>query len=122
MFFNTISYLKERPDLIFWACALFGSVLFVLRMLTSFFVHSGDDDFNCDASCGHDGVMDGLDSHDSIEHNNFLSSFNFFTMHSVAGFFMMFGWTGLACFKQLELGHLKSIMVAFTVGIITMFL
>jgi hypothetical protein len=43
-------------------------------------------------------------------------------MHSIAGFFMMFGWTGLACFKQLEYGHLTSITIAFFIGLVTMVL
>ena len=35
MLVSVISFFKEAPDLVFWASALFGTVLFVLRLLAT---------------------------------------------------------------------------------------
>lgn len=110
MLFNLYSFLKESSDLVFWASALFGTILFLLRLGTSILGSSSHelDDF------------DGTGWDDGDVHHSPAGSFKLFTMHSLSGFFMMFGWVGLACMKQLQYSHYVSMAIAFLAGIIVM--
>lgn len=114
MLFSLNSFIRESSDFIFWASALFGTMLFVLRLCTSII---GGADHELD-EFDHAGAMgDNADTHHSSN-----SSFKLFTLHSISGFFMMFGWIGLACMNQLGYSHQISIAVAFFAGFMVMVL
>ncbi|MBS1987916.1 hypothetical protein JST56_02895 [Candidatus Dependentiae bacterium] len=109
---NFFSFIKETPDLVFWATALFGTTLFFLRLCATIIGGTTDDMTEIDHTFGDDGEM----------HHSSTGSFKLFTVHSISGFFMMFGWVGLACIKQLGYSHPVSIVTALIAGTITMVL
>jgi hypothetical protein len=122
-----IASILQNPDLVFWACALFGTLLFLLRMLAAGFAHD-DSSAHHDVASSDSGDGDGFD----IEHNNdgdsdyhetssTKSSLKLFTTHSISGFFMMFGWAGLACTQQLGYSNPIAMLIASVIGVMTMF-
>lgn len=86
-------------DRLYWAAAIGGSVLFVLRLGLMVFGLAHDD---------HQVASDG--DHDG--------HFKLFTIHSLTGFTMMFGWIGLACLKQTGIGAGLSCLAAVAAGIL----
>src|SRR5437868_6561442 len=112
MFVHIFSLLKESPDLVFWGSALFGTVLFLLRLCATI-IGGVTDEF---------GDVDDFAVEDGDAHHSATGSFKLFTLHSISGFFMMFGWVGLACIKQLGYSHQASMMFAILAGIVTMVL
>ena len=50
------------------------------------------------------------------------TSFDFISIQSILAFLMGFGWAGLACYTQFNLGTVISCIFAFTFGLIFMFL
>jgi len=115
MFFQIFSYLKESSDLVFWASALFGTTLFFLRLCATLIGGVAEEFSEADP-----GELDSLDS--DVEHHRATGSFKLFTLHSISGFFMMFGWVGLACIKQLGYSHQVSILFALFAGLMVMIL
>jgi hypothetical protein len=105
-----ITQLYYNPtDTIFWASAIAGTTLFALRMLmmligSSLEVEDADfDSFEC-----------------SEDHYHAGKSFKLFSLHSLSGFFMMFGWVGLACHHQYNLSYANSCVIGFAVGAVLM--
>ncbi len=82
-------------DKLYWAIALGGSLLFVLRLVVMLFGLSDED---------HDG------------------DFKLLTIHSLSGFAMMFGWIGLACKNEAHLSAVWSCLAAFGAGSAMLFL
>ncbi|HPE84714.1 MAG: hypothetical protein KDK44_04165 [Chlamydiia bacterium] len=77
-------------DKLYWAVALGGSALFVLRLVSMLF---------------------GLGDEDSDD-----GDFKLLTVHSLSGFAMLFGWIGLACQKEAHLGPGWSCLAALGAG------
>jgi hypothetical protein len=65
-----------------------------------------------------DGSLD-VEMHDT--HHD-VPSFKLFTLHSISGFFMMFGLIGLACTQQFELSYAHAYAIACIAGVSTMIL
>lgn len=61
------------------------------------------------------------DDHESASDGDQDGHFKLFTVHSLTGFAMMFGWVGLGCFKQTELGSVWSCLIALGAGIVMLF-
>lgn len=101
--------LENSSAAIFGASAVVGITLFVLRMLMTFL--GGDFDID-------DGSLD-VELHD-VHHD--IPSFKLLTIHSIAGFCMMFGLIGLACMQQFELSYMQAYAIAAVAGASTMFL
>ena len=118
-FVDVLTNIKENPSSMLWACALFGTLLFFLRTVISGFDDSddGDGDGLHDGGAGDDQGMD----HNNGHHGT-TSLFRFFSIHSITGFFMMFGWVGLACMKQLAYTTTTSMAIALIAGMATMFI
>lgn len=112
MLVRIFSFLREAPDLVFWASALFGTILFALRLLATV-IGGITEDF---------GDVDDFSVDDGDAHHSATGSFKLFTIHSISGFFMMFGWVGLACIKQLGYDDPTSVIFAVLAGIVTMVL
>lgn len=94
-------------DTLFWIAALTGTIAFGLKLLLSFFggaevAELGDVETN--------GTDHGSDN-----------AFKLISIHSLTGFFMMFGWAGLACYKQYALPAPLSLLLATAVGVFMMF-
>ena len=95
---------------VFWLCAVGGTVFFVLKSLLSLV-----------------GVFDGhLDiphaggSHLDVHHDATDAAFKLFSINSLTGFFMMFGWIGLASLEQFKFGSSTSIFLALVAGGLSM--
>ena len=91
-----------KADQLYWSLAIGGSVLFALRLIMMVFGFTSDDHemANSDDQDGH---------------------FQLFTMHSLTGFAMMFGWVGLGCLQQTALGPGWSCIMALCAGISMLF-
>src|SRR5438552_2382425 len=112
MLISFVSFIKETPDLIFWATAFFGTILFCLRLCATVIGGFGQEGTDND-----DMMFD-----DGDEHYHHTHSLRLFTLHSISGFFMMFGWVGLACIKTLQINHLNALFFSLIAGFATMIL
>ncbi len=111
MLTDIINLFHEAGNTIFWASATAGTTLFALRMLTALFGSALDvDDMDADSFEAGD------------DHHHEASSFKLFSLHSIAGFFMMFGWVGLACTQQFAMPYGNAFLLAFIAGAGTMLL
>jgi hypothetical protein len=109
---SLLYFLTEAPDIVFWASALFGTTLFFMRLCVTMIGGLSDE-----CAAGDDLLEDGGDD---FHHQT--GSFKLFTLHSLSGFFMMFGWVGLACTKQLHYSHQVSMLYSLFAGGVTMIL
>jgi len=87
----------------FWFCAISGTCLFLIQLLSSLF----GADLHPEASDGD------LDTHDG--------EFKWLSKQALTGFLMMFGWVGLTCRKQFDLGSLPTILFSLGGGLILFF-
>ncbi|NBQ17347.1 hypothetical protein EBU24_03455 [bacterium] len=97
-------FLASSSDTIYWISATAGTTFLLLRIAMSFI---GGGFFEDDMDVDH-----GQDTGD--HHDNAL--FKFFTLHSLSGFLMMFGWSGLACIYQFDLSAGYSCLIALACG------
>ncbi len=83
----------------FWFFAIVGSALFVFQFLLS---------------------MSGASDHDSNGEHDLTDPGNFkwLSKQAVTGFLMMFGWVGLTCQKEFNLGSAVSAGIAFLGGLV----
>lgn len=100
-------------EMIFFICGAVSSIFFILRIIMMFLLGLGDADI--DAGDGIDADGDAPDSGDSE------TSFKLLSIHTITAFFMMFGWVGLACYRQYGLQELISILFAMLGGVLSMF-
>ena len=98
-FFTTADMLGK----VFWLCAIAGTLFFSLRIVMM--LVGGDIGDDIDA----DGFSDSSDV-----------AFEVFSVNSITAFVMMFGWVGLTCHLQYNLGNAQSVIIAFMVGVIAM--
>jgi hypothetical protein len=99
---------------IFVALALPFSILTVIQLVLELLgLNTDHGGFDGDASQGIDTF--------SIDHDTggFVDHFTFFSVRNLIYFFMMFGWTGLACSKG-DLPMWLSIIIAIVAGLLTM--
>jgi hypothetical protein len=99
-----LSSLLNGSQTVYLACALAGTALLLFKILLGSVFGDGD---------GHSPDGDGHDGHGSE------ASFQLFSLYSMTGFIMMFGWAGLAALNQYDLGDFLSLVVALTVGLLT---
>ena len=109
MMCDVFSFFNSSSNTIFWTSAIVGTTLFGLRVLAALL----------------GGALDVDDSHvDSVEiddvHDHIVPSFKLLTLHSISGFFMMFGWAGLACVHQFGFSYITSYVIASAVGLAVM--
>jgi hypothetical protein len=98
-------------DRVFLLFAVFGGLLFFVRVLLSLFgADHGDADLNAA-----DADFDGADSHDGGG-----SGLPLFSLQTLTGFFVMFGLVGLALHRGSNLGQGISVLGAFIAGVATM--
>ena len=110
MFNSLLIFLQNSHTSIFWASAIAGTTLFGLRVIMAFL--GGD-------LVGH-GDADHIDFDHAHDHEP--ASLKLFTLHSLSGFFMMFGWAGLAATVQYGLSPMNALFIATVVGVATMLL
>jgi hypothetical protein len=107
-------------ELVFWSFAVFGTLFFFLRVAAMAIGGLGSDDFDdidvddLDA----DVVEDGGHDQDGAPSD---AAFKLLSVHTVTGFCMMFGWTGLTVYKQFGLGAPAAFLAACGAGFATMY-
>ena len=107
------SYFQTIHSSIFLISALFGTTLFFLRVLSIFLL----------GGLGEEGSdQDFSDSFDTEPHEHTGGSFKLFTLHSLSGFFMIWGFAGLACTEQYLFSLEKSFLIATFFGLCMLFL
>jgi hypothetical protein len=94
-------------DLFFAAIAFGGTFFFVLRVL--WMLHTGGHDHAHDPGVGHT-----TDTHDAD------TDFKLLTVNTITAFLMIFGWAGLACARQFQLGTLLALLGASGAGLASM--
>jgi len=116
-------------ELMFWSFAVFGTMFFFLRVAAMVFGGLGSDDFDDvdldDFDGGADAdvvdaeiVEDGSHGHHDSPSD---AAFKLLSVHTVTGFCMMFGWTGLTAYKQFGLGSSISFLAASGAGFAMMY-
>lgn len=101
----------DNLEIGFWMCAVAGTLLFALKALMSIM---GGMEHGLDVESGHPNL-----AHEGIEGSD--AAFKLFSINSLTGFFMMFGWTGLSCYKQFGMGAFASFACATAIGVFTMY-
>ncbi|MDR2865767.1 MAG: hypothetical protein LBV68_09185 [Spirochaetaceae bacterium] len=105
----------EGASLIFWIAAIFGTVLFILRV--ALFVFGGfgtDTDMTSQGDISDSGAGDVSQASDA--------AFKLLSLNSITGFIAMFGWAGLAAYSQHRLSFLVSLGIAIFAGCIVIVL
>lgn len=119
-------------ELIFACCAVFGAVLFIIRLVLMFVGHAGDSDTGGDMDAGgmHDigggdadmGADVGADGgHDFSGHDSDLS-FKTLSLQGITAFFMMFGLVGWAVLRQGQYAAWIPILCGSVAGLITVWI
>lgn len=116
-------FLSDTPsaiELTFMGSAICGSLFFLLRVMMVLVGGFGTGDLDA-------GHADGsLDSHGDMPHvqdsHDTEMAFKLVSLNSVAAFFMMFGWVGLAAYVQYKLGPSFSLIIATLFGGLTLVL
>jgi len=92
-------------EIFFLCCAAVGGIFVLLRLIMQFAGVHADSDPTADAAVD-------VDAH----HADSDVGFKFLSLHGLTAFFMMFGLTGFALFRQSNMGHLISILGAVAAG------
>lgn len=94
-------------EIVYWASAIIGGLLFILRALALFFVGGNGGDFHGDYDAGYDA-----------SHGDSDASFNLLSLQGLSAFFMMFGLVGLALVSS-NLATVWTIIGGVVAGIFT---
>lgn len=101
----------DSTEKLFWVFAVFGTLFFLIRVVFAIVGGFGVED----ADGGGEGTADDADgSHESDV------AFKLISLNSVTGFLMMFGWVGLASYKDHGLIAAQAVLAAFVGGLVTM--
>ncbi|MEJ5260403.1 MAG: NfeD family protein [Anaerohalosphaeraceae bacterium] len=100
-------------ELLFACCAVFGTVLFVLRTILMFLGHAGGTD--TDGQVGAEGADGGIAGTDGAVHDSDLS-FKTLSLQGVTVFFMMFGITGWMIMRMGEFHPVIPIGISLLTG------
>lgn len=102
---------SDTFELIFWISAIAGTAMFVFKTIVALAIGEMHD-IDTDLGVG-DIAHDGVDSSDA--------AFELFSITSLTGFFMMFGWSGLAAYKEYNLSQSTAFACACVIGFIAMY-
>lgn len=105
---------------VYWVFALAGSCFFVFRLISMAVGQFGGDDAALDhGGDAPSGAGEGPHGHGSDSTD---VAFKMFSIQSLTGFFMTFGWAGLACQKQFAMGTTVSFFISLAAGGAAMYL
>ena len=104
-------------------CAVFGGILFVVRLILQFVGgdSGGDSDVGAAADVGDVDVDGGFEDLDAGADDAYLS-FKILSFQGLTAFFMMFGLVGLAMKRQTEQSAASSLVAATAAGLGTVWL
>ena len=111
-------------ELLFACCAVFGTVLFVIRLVLMFMGMGGEGAHSADVGHIEAGGMDAghLDTA-NIEHTGEMHdsdiSFKALSLQGITAFFMMFGLVGWAVIRQEKYNALIPIAAGTVAGLLT---
>lgn len=112
-------------EMIYWVFALVGTFFFLFRLAAMVVGGFGGDDGALDhvgdAGTDIDGGHGAGTPHSHALHATD-AAFKLVSLQSLTGFFMTFGWAGLAGQKQFRLGTTLSFLIALAAGAVAMFL
>lgn len=94
-----------NSNFVFWFCALAGSGMFFLQFIINMFGFINPD--GIDASHVDDATADSSDA----------KAFKWLSMHTITGFLMMFGWTGITCQNEFGLQNVATISISTSAGL-----
>jgi hypothetical protein len=97
-----------QVHVVFWGAALFGSVFFLLRVITMIAGGLGAE--------AHDDMSDAPD--DSSQGSE--DAFKLLSLNSLTGFIALFGWGGLAAYIQYSLPFSLALLIAGGCGLVAM--
>ncbi len=103
-------------ELIYWFFSITGTSFFLFRIVAM--VWGG---FGADPGDGGGSLEDG-DIHGAHSHDGTDAAFKLISLQSLTGFFMTFGWAGLAGHKQFGFSTTVSFLLALLAGGVAMFL
>jgi hypothetical protein len=101
-----------QVQLIFWGAALFGSVFFLLRVITMIVGGLGTET--------HDDMSDADASDTGDSHQTSDAAFKLLSLNSLTGFIALFGWAGLAAYVQYSLPFSLALLIAGACGLVAM--
>jgi len=96
-------------EIFFLICAIVGSVFVVLKLILQFVGADIDGDFDADMDV-------------DMEHTGSDAGFHWLSMHGISSFFMMFGFVGLALYRQNSTGIIISIIGGIIAGSISVWI
>jgi hypothetical protein len=91
---------------VFWFCALAGSGMFFIQFIINVFGGTDQDSFDVGETT--DTSSDAADAR----------RFKWFSMQTITGFLMMFGWTAITCQIEFGLKNIPTIGISFASGIL----
>ena len=106
-------------ELLFAGCAVFGTVLFVIRLILMFSGMGGEDAHSADAGDMDGGDFDGADMDHTGEMHDSDLSFKLLSLQGITAFFMMFGLVGWAVIRQGQYPSLVPIAAGTVAGLLT---
>ncbi|MCB0328101.1 MAG: hypothetical protein KDD70_00520 [Bdellovibrionales bacterium] len=119
-----LPFIPENPsglELTLLACAIGGSLFFLLRV-AMVLIGGFADDFDTvgahDTLGAHHGHTNFDDTAGDAHHTE--AAFKLVSLNTISAFIMMFGWAGLTAKLQFNLGIPASVLIALTVGITAM--
>lgn len=108
-------------ELLFACCAVFGGVLFAIRLILMF-VGGIDDAHSADSGNVDAGDFDGADMDHSGEMHDSDLSFKLLSLQGITAFFMMFGLVGWAVIRQGQSHSLVPIAAGTVAGLLTVWI
>ena len=114
--FYFINYFYEliKSGSVFWFCALAGSGMFFIQFIINIF--GGTEGFDA----GDTGVSDSI--HDAGHDSSDIRKFKWFSMQTITGFLMMFGWTAITCQSEFRLQTISTIGISLAAGLFAAFI
>lgn len=106
-------------ELLFACCAVFGTVLFVIRLILMFSGMGGEDAHSADAGHMDGGDFDAGDMDHTGEMHDSDLSFKLLSLQGITAFFMMFGLVGWAVIRQGQYPALVPIAAGTVAGLLT---
>ena len=109
-------------ELIYWFFSVTGTFFFLFRLVAMAVGGFGADHGGGDGGGHVDGGHGDGGTHSSHSHDGTDAAFKLISLQSLTGFFMTFGWAGLAGHKQFGLPTTISFLLALIAGGVAMFL
>lgn len=106
-------------ELLFACCAVFGTVLFIIRLILMFSGMGGDEAHSADTGDMDGGHFDTGDMDHTGEMHNSDLSFKLLSLQGITAFFMMFGLVGWAVIRQGQYHALVPIAAGTFAGLLS---